>query len=133
MANAENDVLVAADHLIRAFARHDPEQYFAAFAPDATFVFHNLDRWLRSRAEYEAEWRRWETQDGFRVLACESSDRAVMILGAVAIFTHAVRTTLLVGGETAINSERETIVFARGDDGAWLAVHEHLSARTASG
>lgn len=26
--------------------------------------------------------------------------------------------------------ERETIVFARSADGAWLAVHEHLSPRT---
>jgi ketosteroid isomerase-like protein len=24
-------------------------------------------------------------------------------------------------------SERETIVFAQSDEGAWLAVHEHLS------
>lgn len=133
MANAENDVLTAADNLIRAFARHDPDQYFAAFTPDATFVFHNLDRWLRNRADYQAEWRRWETEDGFRVLSCESSDRAVKMLGAVAIFTHAVRTTLLIGGETATNAERETIVFARGDDGGWLAVHEHLSARPALG
>ncbi|WP_026618689.1 ketosteroid isomerase-like protein [Ensifer sp. WSM1721] len=120
-------VLAAADRLVAAFARHDSPAYFAAFAPAATFVFHNLDRPLLSRAEYEAEWALWEERDGFRVLACRSSDRHVQMLGDVAIFTHRVETELEFAGEPTTTKERETIVFERTPAGEWRAVHEHLS------
>ncbi|MDX3926093.1 MAG: nuclear transport factor 2 family protein [Shinella sp.] len=128
MTDTENTVLAAADALVTAFANHDRDAYFAAFAPQATFLFYNLDRRLGTRAEYEEEWQLWERRDGFRVLGCRSSDRKVQLVGDVAIFTHAVETDLSAGGETITNSERETIVFSRGADGRWLAVHEHLSA-----
>ena len=36
----EAAVLAAADSLITAFGHHDVERYFAAFRPDASFVFH---------------------------------------------------------------------------------------------
>ena len=39
--------------------------------------------------------------------------------------THRVRTSL--AGADDVSCERETIVFRRGADGRWLAVHEHLS------
>jgi ketosteroid isomerase-like protein len=123
----EAEVFASADALISAFARHDSRAYFAAFAAYATFIFHNLDRTLSSRAEYEALWSQWEQEEGFKVLACHSRHRAVQVLGDVAIFTHAVETQMLMGGETLSNHERETIVFARGADGGWRAVHEHLS------
>lgn len=128
MTEAESTVLAAADALVAAFARHDREAYFAAFAPEATFLFYNLDRPLDGRAAYEAEWALWEARDGFRVRACRSSDRRVQLLGNVAIFTHAVETELSAGGENVTNNERETIVFSRDPAGRWLAVHEHLSA-----
>lgn len=126
----ETAVLAAADALVEAFARHDRDAYFAAFSPEATFVFHNLDHRLENRAAYEAEWALWETRDGFRVLGCRSSDRRVQLLGDVAVFTHAVETDVSFGGEAATNAERETIVFSRDAEGRWVAVHEHLSART---
>ena len=128
MTDMESAVLTAADALVEAFSRHDRDAYFAAFAPEASFLFYNLDRRLDSRAAYEAEWALWEKRDGFRVLACRSSDRRVQFAGEVAIFTHAVETELSVGGETVTNNERETIVFSRDTAGRWLAVHEHLSA-----
>ena len=67
MPDTMTDVLAAADRLVDAFSRHDTEVYFRAFAPEATFVFHNLDRRLENRAAYEAEWALWERRDGFRV------------------------------------------------------------------
>jgi len=124
-------VLSAADTLVRAFGKHDRKAYFDAFSPAATFVFHNLDRTLSSRAEYEAEWSLWERRDGFRVLGCRSTERKVQLAGDVAIFTHAVETDVSMAGKTTTSNERETIVFARDPDGRWLAVHEHLSGMTA--
>ena len=128
MSDTQSAVLDAADALVSAFGRHDREAYFAAFAPEATFLFYNLDRPLDSRAAYEAEWALWETRDGFRVLDCRSTDRRVQMLGDVAVFTHSVETDVSAGGETVTNNERETIVFSRAPSGRWLAVHEHLSA-----
>ena len=128
MSDTQSAVLDAADKLVSAFGRHDREAYFAAFAPEATFLFYNLDRPLDSRAAYEAEWALWETRDGFRVLDCRSTDRRVQMLGDVAVFTHSVETDVSAGGETVTNNERETIVFSRAPSGRWLAVHEHLSA-----
>jgi ketosteroid isomerase-like protein len=128
MDSARECVLAAADRLVDAFGRHDREAYFAAFAPDASFIFYNLDRVLTSRAAYEREWRLWEERDGFRVLGCRSSDRNVRMAGECAIFTHQVETDLLMGGERLSNRERETIVFAHDGEGRWVAIHEHLSA-----
>ena len=130
MPDTMTDVLAAADRLVDAFSRHDTEAYFRAFAPEATFVFHNLDRRLENRAAYEAEWALWEQRDGFRVRGCRSSDRHVQLLGDVAVFTHNVETDLTVGGESVSSRERETIVFARNATGHCQAVHEHLSTTT---
>jgi ketosteroid isomerase-like protein len=130
MPDTEAAVLQAADALIGAFMAHDRERYFAAFAPEATFLFHTHPARLESRAAYEALWARWERQDSFRVLGGESSDRRVDILGDVAIFTHSVATRLSLAGEVQALRERETIV-SRLLAGRWLAVHEHLSASPA--
>lgn len=127
MTDTEAAVMSAADALIDAFARHDRQAYFDAFAPEATFVFYNLDRSLDNRAAYEAEWSLWEERDGFCVHACHSTYRKIQVLGDVAIFTHAVQTELALCGEKVTNRERETIVFSRASTGRWLAVHEHLS------
>ncbi|WEZ82753.1 nuclear transport factor 2 family protein [Rhizobium sp. 32-5/1] len=127
MENTKQAVLAAAEQLVAAFSRHERDAYFAAFSPDATFIFHNLDRTLKSRAEYEAEWALWESRDGFRVRSCHSSERNLQIAGDVAVFTHSVETEAEFGGEPVISRERETIVFTRSADGQWLAIHEHLS------
>lgn len=121
-------VLAAADAIVDDFANHRTEAYFAGFAEDATFVFHTADRRLESRAEYEALWAQWESEDGFRVHACRSSDRRVQVLGDTAIFTHSVDSRIELGGSIDDITERETIVFAL-RDGRWVAVHEHLSPR----
>lgn len=127
MTALEAEVLDAAAALVAAFGSHDRDGYFAAFAPDATFLFHTTPGLLGSRAAYEAEWAAWEAA-GFRVLACASSDRHVQVLGAdVAVFTHAVRTRTRDGEGEHDLAERETIVFRRAADGRWLGVHEHLS------
>jgi ketosteroid isomerase-like protein len=119
----------AADQLIAAFSNHDTEKYFAAFDEQATFLFHNLDRMLKSRAEYEALWQAWEDDDQFRVLGCRSSNGYLQLIGDVAIFTHDVSTDVSIQGRTETSRERETIVFARQGCGRWLGVHEHLSKR----
>ncbi len=116
----------AAAALVAAFARHDVEAYFASFAPEATFLFHNLDHVLANRAEYEAQWASWEAE-GLRVLSCTSSNGVIQMIGPdAAIFQHTVRTTLAYGEGSVHSGERETIVFER-IDGAWRGVHEHLS------
>lgn len=130
MPDTEAAVLQAADALIDAFMAHDRERYFAAFAPEATFLFHSHPARLDSRAAYQDLWARWEREDGFRVLGGESSDRRVDILGDIAIFTHSVATRLSLAGEVQALRERETIVFHL-SAGRWLAVHEHLSASPA--
>ena len=127
MNKDKDDVLRAAAHLIERFAAHDFEGYFSCFEPGASFIFHNEASFMAPRSAYEAVWRRWEQEDGFRVIACHSFDRRVKIFGDVAIYTHQLDTHLsFTTGEQKI-PERETIIFHRQPDGAWLAVHEHLS------
>ncbi|MCW3479647.1 nuclear transport factor 2 family protein [Neisseriaceae bacterium JH1-16] len=120
-------VLQAADALVQAFGRHDTDAYFAAFAPNASFVFHTLPQRLDSRAAYQAEWRNWEHDLGFRVVRCASSDQQVQWVGEAALFTHTVETVVAIDGVEQAMRERETIVFQRDADQRWLAVHEHLS------
>lgn len=126
MNEAQQSVLAAAADLVEAFGRHDTDAYFATFAPDATFLFHNLDRVLKGRQDYREEWALWERRDGFRVRGCRSSDQSVQIAGEVAVFIHTIETDITSGGEDVTSRERETIVFRRQGDG-WIAFHEHLS------
>lgn len=124
--STHDEVLKAAADLVAAFSSHNTNAYFAAFDENASFVFHNLDRRLLSRGEYEAVWAEWE-QDGFKVLGCQSSAQHVQIISDnVAVFTHTVRTQLADGDGSIESGERETIVFHRVND-AWLGIHEHLS------
>jgi ketosteroid isomerase-like protein len=125
--NDEQAVMAAAQALVQAFARHDTDAYFDAFAPDASFLFHSTAEALPDRASYQRLWAQWERESGFRVLACESTEPVVQGLGDVAVFRHRVRTTLGTNEGVLILNERETIVFQRQAGGRWLAVHEHLS------
>jgi len=122
----EAQVLAAADAIIDDFGHHRTAEYFAGFAPEASFMFHTAERRLDSRADYEALWSSWENDDGFRVHSCESSDRRVQPFGDVAIFTHSVKSRIEFGGVIDEVNERETIVFQK-REGGWLAIHEHLS------
>ena len=76
-------------------------------------------------------WAKWEAEDGFKVHGCKSTNQLVQLIGAdAAVFSHNVESSIEFGGEVSTVLERETIVFAL-IDGAWLAVHEHLSPETA--
>jgi ketosteroid isomerase-like protein len=120
-------VAAAAEQLVAAFAEGRVDDYFACFADDATFVFHTTPERLESREAYRSLWRRWEAEDGFRVLACASSHQLVAPLGDdAAVFVHDVATRVTTSAGDEDLRERETIVFAR-RQGRWLAVHEHLS------
>ncbi|MER5753230.1 nuclear transport factor 2 family protein [Streptomyces sp. NPDC002088] len=123
-----DEVLKAADALVSAFGEGRLDDYFAAFAPDATFVFHTTPERLTSTADYRALWDRWVAEDDFRVLACTSTGQLVQLLGDTAVFSHQVETTVSTTAGQETLHERETIVFQRQDSGRWLAVHEHLSA-----
>ena len=125
--SAEEEVRRAADALVTAFGSGELDAYFGCFADDATFLFHTADRLLRSTDEYRREWARWIAEDGFRVVDCSTTDTVVQLLGDTAVFTHRVRTTVETTDGQDVLHERETIVFARQDDGRWLGVHEHLS------
>jgi ketosteroid isomerase-like protein len=115
-----------AESLVAAFAASDAAAYFGHFHPDATFLFHDTPGLVGSRADYEALWAEWETDAGFRVLACESTDRHVQQHGDLAVFTHTVRTRRLVDDTEEELHERETIVLRREGD-TWTCIHEHLS------
>ncbi len=127
MSSAAETVLQTAAHLVARFGAHDTEAYFAAFAPDASFIFHSTPEILYSRAAYRDLWQIWERRDGFRVLGCISTEPSVRIHGDTAIFTHRVETRLAFGPDETTANERETIIFRRQEDGNWLAIHEHLS------
>jgi len=126
------EVRAAADALVAAFAEGRLDDYFGAFAPDASFVFHTTPQRLDSTAEYRALWQRWVDEDGFRVLGCTSSAQLIQPFGDTAVFSHDVETRIATHSGEETVQERETIVFARADDGGWVAAHEHLSARSAA-
>lgn len=129
--SARDEVLAAAAAIVDDFGHHRTAEYFAGFAEDATFLFYTHTGRLDSRADYEALWASWETNDGFRVHGCRSRAQQVQIIGdSAAVFTHFVESDVEFGGEVATVRERETIVFER-RNGSWLAIHEHLSPETA--
>lgn len=128
-ALSREEVQEAADRLVAAFAATDTEAYFAAFSPQATFIFHTEDQSLGSRSAYRALWDSW-LAGGWRVLECRSSEQDIQLLGDTAVFSHRVATTVQIdrGGGRETSDERETIVFSRAGDGSIVCVHEHLSA-----
>ena len=130
--SAKDQVLAAAAKIVADFGRHDVASYFAGFTADASFMFYTHTERLNSRGAYEQLWAKWQTEDGFKVHGCKSTDQLVQLLGDdAAVFSHLVESSIEFAGEISTVHERETIVFAL-VDGAWLAVHEHLSPNTAS-
>ena len=126
-ASLEKAVLESAAKIVADFGSHSTAAYFAGFDSSATFIFHTHTERLNSRSEYEALWANWETEDGFKVHGCTSSNQLVQMLGTdAAVFSHQVESQIEFAGEVSTVNERETIVFEL-VDGAWLAVHEHLS------
>ena len=124
----ETEVLAAAKRLCDAFAQGRIDDYFACFAPRATFIFHSLRGRIDSLADYRKYWAEWERDLGLKVLGCDSFNRTVQMFGDTAVYTHSVTVrirTLDAGDQT--RHERETIVFARSANAGWEAVHEHLS------
>ena len=124
----EQEVLDAAARVVAAFGAHRTEEYFACFAPQASFLFHTHPTLLADRQAYRDVWAGWEG-DGFRVLGCRSRQGSVLMLDDDhAVFTHRVRTSVATADSAAsVEAERETMVFARTAAGDWLVVHEHLS------
>lgn len=118
-------VEAAAAAIVDAFAANDAERYFATFAPDASFVFHNEPHRLDDRAAYERLWGEW-VAGGWRVTACASSERRSQVFDGGAVFSHTVDTSVDTADSPQSYRERETIVFVAHDDGL-VAVHEHLS------
>lgn len=126
MTSAEAEVEAAAVALIDAFAKNDRPRYFAAFLPEATFVFPIVNRVLTSRADYEAEWQLWVDEDDFQVTECLSLDRMIQVYGDVAIFVHRTVTHSTGTSGTRTLHERETVIFNK-VNGIWMAAHEHVS------
>ena len=123
----EPEVLKAAAKIVADFGNHDVAAYFSGFTEDASFMFYTHSERLNSRLAYQELWAKWETEDGFKVHGCKSSNQLVQLLGDdAAVFSHFVESQIEFGGEVTTVHERETIVFALTDSG-WLAVHEHLS------
>ncbi|MET4094091.1 ketosteroid isomerase-like protein [Arthrobacter sp. UYCu712] len=111
-----------------AFAATDTEAYFAAFSPEATFIFHPEYQSLGSRAACRTLWNSW-LAGGWRVLECRSSEQNIQLLGRTAVFSHRVAARVQIDreGGRETSDERETTVFSRAQDGSILCVHEHLS------
>ena len=129
----ETEVRQVTAALVAAFGEGRLDDYFGCFAPDATFVFYTTPARLMSVDEFRAQWARWVAEDGFRVVSCRTSDTNVQTFGDLAVVTHSVETVISTNeGEDTLH-ERETIVMARGADGRWLGVHEHLSPMPEAG
>lgn len=126
---APDAVADAAAAIVNAFAATDTDRYFAAFSPDATFVFHTEPQRLDSRGEYASLWHEWLV-DGWRVLSCRSLDARIQVFDGGAVFTHTVDTRVRTSSGEDSYRERETIVFALEGD-RLVAVHEHLSPLSA--
>jgi ketosteroid isomerase-like protein len=125
--SAKDQVLAAAAKIVADFGSHDVAAYFAGFTPDASFMFYTHTERLNNRTAYEQLWAKWESEDGFKVHGCKSTDQLVQLLGDdAAVFSHLVESQIEFAGEVSTVHERETIVFAL-TDGVWLAIHEHLS------
>jgi ketosteroid isomerase-like protein len=122
----EQGVLEAAAHLVSQFATHDFDGYFSCFADDTVFIFYTTKKVLKTKKEYQEEWRTWEKELSFSVRACSSTNQRVQMFEEMAIFSHDVSTTILTNDGTNTFAERETIVFHYLAD-KWIAVHEHLS------
>jgi hypothetical protein len=132
MSSQENQVLQAAAKIVADFGSHKKESYFSNFSEAATFIFYTHNSRLGSRAAYEKLWDSWETEDGFRVHGCLSTNQMVQSIGSdFAIFTHDVESSVELGGETSTVFEKETIVFEK-QHSSWVAVHEHLSPASSS-
>jgi hypothetical protein len=129
--SSELEALAAVDAIIGHFGAHRRDDYFAGFAPEATFLFYTNDVRLESRAEYETLWSSWENEHAFGVLSCRSTNRRIQVFGDVAVFSHDVETTLTMEGAEETVFERESIVLERRAD-AWFGIHEHLSAGSAA-
>lgn len=128
MSKTVEAVQSAADALVAAFFRHDRDAYFAAFTPDASFIFHNLPERVDGRDAYLAHWRQWEDAHGLRIEGGDSAEPAVVVHGAMAVFTHRMSTRLTFDGHAETRRERETLVFRKdAKSGRWLALHCHLS------
>lgn len=131
-SSIEQTVLTEAAALVNDFAGGVSAEYFRHFASDAKFVFYTHPKRLESRDEYEHLWQSWQTEDGFQVLSCRSTNTHVQLVhDDVAVFSHDVETQVSTrsGGVETLH-EQETIVFAR-DDEKWVAIHEHLSPASA--
>lgn len=128
---SEVEVLRAAADIVDAFQATDTDRYFAAFAPDATFMFHPEAARLNSRKAYEDEWAGWLADD-WKVVSCTSSDQLAQVFPGGAVFSHTVNTTVSVAGAEESYEERESIIFRTEGDGL-IAIHEHLSAPTGEG
>jgi uncharacterized protein (TIGR02246 family) len=127
LSDPTEEVRAAAARLMTAFSTGDEQGYFDCFHPDATFLFHGVDS-IGSRDEYRALVRMWKDEHGFQVLSSSSRDAEISVFGNTAVLTHRVTTIQRWDGEEATLHERESIVFQRQPDGAWLAIHEHLSS-----
>ncbi len=101
----EAEVRQAVDGLVAAFGAGRLDDYFAGFAPDATFVFYTTPGWL-SVDDYRRLWDQWVAEDGFRVLSCRTYDTNIQVFGDVAVVTHSVATRISTNDGEDTSSER---------------------------
>lgn len=123
---SNDEVVAAAEAIIRSFAATDTHAYFESFSSEATFVFHSEKKRLNSRASYEALWYGW-LDHHWHVTACESTDRLVQTFPGGAVFSHTVHTSSTSDDGADSYIERETIVFRTAESQTLIAIHEHLS------
>lgn len=121
---ATREVRQAYERLMNAFASGDPNEYFACFHEDASFLFPG-EPLLEPRSAYRSAWSRWE-REGVRFTDVVADDVRVRAFGDTAVVTHRIATTVNAREKATVDRERESIIFARSAD-RWLAVHEHLS------
>jgi uncharacterized protein (TIGR02246 family) len=123
-STAINEVRNAYEHLMSTFASGDPDEYFACFHQDASFLFPG-EPLLEPRSAYRSVWSGWQ-REGIQFTEVVADDVRVRVFGDTAVVTHRIATTVSAGGTATVDHERESIIFTR-TARRWLAVHEHLS------
>lgn len=96
---AISQVREAYDRLMSAFASADTDKYFDCFHEDASFVFPG-EAVLDSRAAYRSTWSRWE-RAGLRFTDVVADDVRVRVIGAAALVTHRIETTVVADGKAS--------------------------------
>jgi len=120
------EVLATVEGLEARLDAGDLDAYFAGFAPDATFVFHDEERRLESPGEYRALLEERIAGSGLRFLDRRRSEVRVQRWEDGAVVSFLDEATYEWEGDRETTRGRASWVLRR-EGGRWVVVHVHIS------